>query len=148
MASLCLRQCIAKTSTKGGANMDTLGIHWRTYKECMGLILQQHSTLTATMHETKILYSGELLREETFANWWKGDFRGLLAFAAPKDTMPQKFTEKTFTNSHKTAKFAKVSPSKVSRYTGTQRNSLWLLHGTIMGADCAPVNYSICVQCT
>ena len=62
---------------------------------------------------THILYSGKLLREKTFADWWKYDFRGenfcgLLAFAAPKDAMPPNFTEKTFANSHKTVKSAKV----------------------------------------
>ena len=35
-------------------------------------------------------------------------FRILLAFAAPKDAMPPNFMEKTFANSHKTEKFAKV----------------------------------------
>ena len=35
-------------------------------------------------------------------------FRGLLAFAVPKDTTTPNFVEKTFANSHKTAKFAKV----------------------------------------
>ena len=38
------------------------------------------------------------------------NFHGLLAFAAPKDGTPQNFMKKTFTNSHKTAKFAKVFP--------------------------------------
>ena len=55
----------------------------------------------------------ENFRERTFANWSKirfsqRSFCGLLAFAAPKDTMPQNFAEKTFTNSHTTTKFAKV----------------------------------------
>ena len=36
-----------------------------------------------------IPYSGKLSREKTFANWWKYDFRGLFAFAVPKDTTPQ-----------------------------------------------------------
>ena len=35
-----------------------------------------------------------------------GNFRRLLAFAVPKDTTPPNFVEKTFTNSHKAAKFA------------------------------------------
>ena len=34
-----------------------------------------------------------------------------------KDAMPPNIVEKTFVNSHKTAKFTKFSPSKVSRYT-------------------------------
>ena len=33
------------------------------------------------------------------------NFRGLLAFAAPKDATPLIFAEKTFANSHKTAKW-------------------------------------------
>ena len=36
------------------------------------------------------------------------NFRGLLAHAVPKDTMPPNFAEKTFANSHKTVKFTKV----------------------------------------
>ena len=44
-------------------------------------------------------YSGKLLREKTFANWWKYDFRGknfhrLLTFAAPKDATPQNLWRK------------------------------------------------------
>ena len=35
-------------------------------------------------------------------------FWGLLACDAPQDATPPNFTEKTFTKSHKTAKFAKV----------------------------------------
>ena len=36
------------------------------------------------------------------------NFRRLLACAVPKDATPPNFAEKTFVNSHKTAKFAKV----------------------------------------
>ena len=35
-------------------------------------------------------------------------FRGLLSFAAPKDATLPNFTQKTFTNTHKTTKFTKV----------------------------------------
>ena len=41
-------------------------------------------------------------------NFHREKFHGLLVFAMPKDATPPSFTEKTFTNSHKTAKFAKV----------------------------------------
>ena len=57
-----------------------------------------------------IPYSGKLSREETFVKFGEKDnicgenFCRLLAFAVPKDTTPPNFTEKTFTNSHKTAK--------------------------------------------
>ena len=45
------------------------------------------------------------------------NFCGSLTFAMPKDATLAIFAEKTFVNSHKTVKFAKVlSPSKVSRY--------------------------------
>ena len=50
------------------------------------------------------------------------DFRGLLAFAIPKDVTPPNFAEKTFANSHKTPNSRKFSPSKVFRYTVYQ---LW-----------------------
>jgi len=36
------------------------------------------------------------------------NFHGLLAFSMPKNTTPQYFADKTFANSHKTAKFTKV----------------------------------------
>ena len=36
------------------------------------------------------------------------NFHGLLTFAVTKDVTPQNFTEKTFTNNHKTVKFTKV----------------------------------------
>ena len=38
------------------------------------------------------------------------NFHGLLACATPKDAMPPNFAEKTFANSYKTVKFAKVFP--------------------------------------
>ena len=47
----------------------------------------------------------------------KHDFRRLHTCAAPKDTMPPNFAEKTFAKIPKTTKFLKFSPSKVSRYT-------------------------------
>jgi len=50
-----------------------------------------------------------LYSEELKQKGYRGEnFHGLLAFATPKDTMAQNFEAKTFTNSHKTAKFAKV----------------------------------------
>ena len=60
------------------------------------------------INECYIPYSGKLSREKTFANCEKYDFyeeniRGLLTFAAPKN-----ITEKTFTNSLKATKFAKI----------------------------------------
>ena len=62
---------------------------------------------------TFIPYSGKLSRVKTFANWWKynfcgENFRRLLACAAPKVATHPNFAEKTFANSHKTAKFMKV----------------------------------------
>ena len=41
-------------------------------------------------------------------NFCGENFRRLLVFAAPKDTTPQNFVEKTFVNSHKTMKLAKI----------------------------------------
>ena len=77
----------------------------------MGLILQQHCTFTATMHATKIPYSGKLLREKIGEKY---NFCRLLAFAVPKDITPPNFMEKTFTKPQNSRNF---SPSKVSRYT-------------------------------
>ena len=51
-------------------------------------------------------FEGESFRE--FVRFLQENFYGLLAFAAPKDAMPPNFAEKTFTNSHKIAKFTKV----------------------------------------
>ena len=47
------------------------------------------------------------------------NFCGLLAYATPKDTTPPNFTEKTFANSHKTAKFMKVFSLKSFPLYGT-----------------------------
>ena len=41
-------------------------------------------------------------------NFCGENLHGLLNFAMPKDATPPNFTEKTFANSHKTTKFAKV----------------------------------------
>ena len=70
-----------------------------------------HNAVSST-NFSSIPYSGKLSREN-FCKLVKNTifskkFCGLLAFAAPKDTMPQNFAEKTFTNSHTTTKFAKV----------------------------------------
>ena len=59
-----------------------------------------------------ISYSGKLSREKT-VNWWKIKFlrrklSRIVTFAALKDATPSNFAEKTFANSYKTAKFAKV----------------------------------------
>ena len=41
-------------------------------------------------------------------NFHGENFHRVLACAVPKDTTPPNFAEKTFVNSHKTAKFSKV----------------------------------------
>ena len=60
------------------------------------------TSLAGNFRERKLSQIGE---KYDFCREW---FRGLLAFAVPKDTTPPNFMEKTFTNSHKTTKFAKV----------------------------------------
>ena len=59
-----------------------------------------------------LLYSRELSRKKTFANWWKMQFSQIklvnCSLVPPKDTTPLNFVEKTFTNSHITLTFAKV----------------------------------------
>ena len=50
----------------------------------------------------------------------KGEnFNRLLAFSVPKNTTPQNFMEKSFANSHKAVKFAKVSSVKSFPLYGT-----------------------------
>ena len=64
----------------------------------------------------KLSYSGKLSRDKTFVNWRKIRFshRKLSRIAhwymvsPPKDTTPPNYAEKTFANSYKTSKFAKV----------------------------------------
>ena len=62
--------------------------------------------------------SGKLFREKTFANWWKIRFsRRKPSRIARFCRATPNFAEKTFVNSHKTAKLAqKFSPSKFFRY--------------------------------
>ena len=63
-----------------------------------------------------IPYSRKLSREKTFANWWKNQknrfsqrkLSRIARLCRAKDATPPNFAEKTFTNSHKTAKFTKV----------------------------------------
>ena len=79
-----------------------------------------------------IPYSGKLSREKTFANWWKYDFRrenfrGLLAFAVPKDATPQISRRKLSCIATKLRNSWKFSPSKVSRYT-VMFNMYWDCH--------------------
>ena len=67
-------------------------------------------------------YNGKLSREKSFANWWKynfrgENFRGLLAFAAPKDMMPQNSQRKLSSIAKKQRNWRKFSPSKVFHYT-------------------------------
>ena len=64
-------------------------------------------------YSSVVPYSGKLPREKTFANWWKirVSWRKLSRIArlcCTKDDMPSNFAEKTFANSHKNVKFAKV----------------------------------------
>ena len=61
------------------------------------------------------------------------NFHRLLAFAVPKDTSPPNFTEKTFTNSHKTAKLAKVFSLKT-----------FLLLFVHRSTDCRPGCHLVC----
>ena len=61
----------------------------------------------------KLLYSRKHSREKLVRIGEKHDFdgenlHGLLTFAVPKNTTAPNFADKTFTNSHKTAKFVKV----------------------------------------
>ena len=62
----------------------------------------------------QILYSGKLSRIGENTIFCGENFSRLVAFVAPKDTMPQNFVEKTFAKPWNSRKFF---PSKVSCYT-------------------------------
>ena len=61
-----------------------------------------------------LLYSGKLSQIGEKYDFHGENFRRSLAFAVPKDAMPPNFLEKTFANSHKTAKV--FLPRKFSLY--------------------------------
>ena len=93
---------------------------WQTYDV---VTLVMHSLLSYLQLYIHILYSGKLSREKTFVNWWKKkpdfcgeNFRRLLAFAAPKDVMPQISRRKLSCIATKLRKSWKLSPSKVFAY--------------------------------
>ena len=67
-----------------------------------------HFTQTSFSNRFKPTYSGKLLRLAEKYDFRRENLQGLLAFATPKDATAPNFAEKTFTNSHKTAKFTKV----------------------------------------
>ena len=78
----------------------------------------------------QILYSGETFEAENFRELveFRGEnFRRLLTCAAPKDAMSPNFMEKTFVNSHKTSKFVKCFPLKVSCYRILKGGELLLI---------------------
>ena len=58
--------------------------------------------IVGNLRGRKLLWIGEK------CDFCRENFRGLLACAVPKDATPPNFMEKTFANSHKTAKFVKV----------------------------------------
>ena len=67
----------------------------------------------------KLPYSGKLLREKNFRELVKNTIfteklSRIARFCSTKGATPPNFVEKTSANSHKTVKFAKVFPSKVS----------------------------------
>ena len=91
-------------------------------------------------------YSGELSRKKTFANWWKIRFsqRRLVdcSLVLPKDTTPPNFMEKSFMNSHKTLKFAKVFSLKSFPLYGI------LQSGTVIHVTAIEMDHNNCVMLT
>ena len=79
-----------------------------------------------------IPYSGKLSRQKTFANWWKIQslHRKLLRiarFCCAKGHYAPNFVEKTFTDSHKTVKFAEVFSLKSFPLYGTLSKNLTVI---------------------
>ena len=80
-----------------------------------------------------IPYSGKLLREKTFTNWWKIWFlrrklSQIARFCSPKGHHAPNFAEKTFAYSHKTAKFTKVFSLESLLLYGTNARYTWIAH--------------------
>ena len=80
--------------------------------------LEAFEIMVNVLCKQKVLpYSGKLSIEKTFANWWKIRFSRRKPSGFCRATT--NFAEKTFVNSHKTAKFArKFSTSKFFRPLG------------------------------
>ena len=73
--------------------------------------VRQHSCLihTYTMYRITENFRGRKLSRIDEKYDFRGEkFCGLLTFAVPKDATPPNFAEKTFSDSHKTPKFANV----------------------------------------
>ena len=84
-------------------------------KRCASVLLAQaHPTMFYVNTVQQKTFKGENLCELVKTRFCG---RRLLAFATPKDATTQNFVEKTFANSHKTAKFTKVFSLEVFRYT-------------------------------
>ena len=99
-------------------------VHCDTLVYC-GIYCVYYDTLVyCGMLYTVIPYSGKLLREKTFMNWWKIQFSQIACSCRAKDTTPPNSAELTCTNSHKTAKFAKVFSFES-----------FLLYGTLVCCD-------------
>ena len=75
--------------------------------------------IITTCNRSLLPHNKKLSREKTFTNWWKirfsqRKFLQIACLSGQPNTMPPKFTEKTFTKSHKISKFKKkISLSKV-----------------------------------
>ena len=77
-----------------------------------------HTDPACCLPEVIKYYNRKLLQDKSFTNWWKinicrTNFRGLLTGATKRCHAP-KFRRENF---HKSSKFVKVSPWKVSHYT-------------------------------
>ena len=59
-------------------------------------------------------------------DFFQEHFRGLLAFATPKDASPLNFMEKTFAKATKPQNLWKFSPAKVSRYTVYEQSMYYI----------------------
>ena len=75
--------------------------------------------IITTCNRSLLPHNEKLSREKTFTNLWKirflqRKFSQIACLSGQPNTMSPKFTEKTFTKSHKISKFKKkFSPSKV-----------------------------------
>ena len=84
-----------------------IGLYWAS-RSAGGYLSVADSPSLCTVLQLLYRIAGNFRGRKLSRIGEKYDFRGLLAFAMPKDTTPPNFVEKTFTDNHKTAKFAKV----------------------------------------
>ena len=101
----CTHECThthTHTHTHAHTHACTHTPHTHTHKDML------HNTSYSVYRIAENFRGRKLSRIGEKCDFRGENFHGLLAFAAPKDATPPNFAEKTFADSHKSAKFTKV----------------------------------------